>query len=512
MLSFLKLHYYLTGGRGAYLLMLWGLPLLIASLAYLTFSLADEAQYGNICGIWLIVITGGQGLLILAVAPGTLRKAIERDFVTGMIDSHRIMPRSNYALALSYITTPPVQLFALFALLFPAGVAFAYAIDDFFQLGTTVLMGWLFVQLNLISTCIMLCALVTSMTLAGEGKSNILGLIMFGLIGSFFLMFLIPGLSMISGFLNMSLISSLLTSRTIKLDPTQAFTALASQLGFTIIFFLAAARRVRVSIWPMYSVGLGLMLVLLLATVMAISFNGAGLGGMSGPFDDVRQMLQFQLVSSIGLFAMAALIPLSSAINEARVTLRTQKRVKAAFLHTPLMIVFLVSVIGCLVPMGYWMTLLSHDTLSEIAPGLLSNLNGGLLLATIVMMVTSDYAVLAIGMRLRLSPWFVAIFILLILRLAPVMAEAMLHELSVEQVIPKASLPPEGLLASLSPLGLILSLLNGEGHYWTGLIAQALLLIVMVTMARLMGPPSPLPRREPAPRLLREASTSTADA
>lgn len=483
MLSFLKLNINLTGGRGTYWAILGGMPLAAALLAYLTFSAIESPNYGSICSVWLIVVTGVQALVLLLGAPGALRKSIERDFTTGMIDSHRILPRSNLALAFNYSVMTPVQMLTMYVALVPVGIAFSVAIDRIYNLGGLALIGWLFLQLNLLTMAAMLSTLVTSMTLAGEGKTAIIGfIIMASLFGGIFLVLLVPGLSILSGLINLSLLTNLIGNRSIAPNPVYLFSSILSQSCFALIFFFAASRRVRVNVWPMYSVGLGLILFLALALVLGVGFLVAGADPGSTPFSRDNAAGHIQLVATMAVLGFCAFVPLSSAISEARVILQSGRRVRVAFLHHPLVIISLVTLISLIVPLGYR---LSEDqaALSETMAGLMNNVNLSLILLTLAVTAVVDYTYLAVGMRLRISPWFVAIFLLILFRVGPVLVEAFLHSLTVDDALPRFPTPPPGLIGGLSPLGLISNLVRNEGHIVSGFVAQGALMLVMIAAA-----------------------------
>jgi hypothetical protein len=513
MLSFLKLHFNLTGGRRIYLVLLFGIPGLIGLIAYLTYSAAMPDDYGQISSVWLMVVTGVHALLVLLAAPAALRKAIERDFTSGMIDSHRLMPRSNLALAMSYVLATPIQLLAVYLILLPCGLVFAFAIDAHYSLGSAALGGWLIIEANLISAGIMISALVAGMTLAGGGKTAIIGLMIAGfMFGGFFVVQFVPGLAVLTGALNLTLLSNALGSNSIDPNPGAVLGSMVSQGVFAVIFFLAASRRVRQSAWPMYSPGLALVFVLALSAVLSIGFAFAWGTTFFTPFQSGGDLPSRQLIASLGVFLLAANVPMSSAITEARVARTSSRRINYSILHQPLVIVVLVLMAGLLIPLSYGFFAADMDTLAATTPGLLLNANRLLIVLALAIAVALEFALLAIGMRLRVSPWFVSFFVLVALMLAPLLVESVTHELIRENVLPGITAPAPGMIAGFSPLGLIDNLLSGDGHIWTGFALLGVLLSVTIAVAAVLAPrrgQTRPPKNPPPPPALRQARPLT---
>jgi len=107
--------------------------------------------YARVNAVWLVIMTVAQGVFLLLLAPSAIRRAVQRDFDSGMIESHRLSPMSNLKIVLGYVTGAPIQALMLYALSLVFGSYFAtrYALST--GLGGAIglrvtLSAWCFAQ------------------------------------------------------------------------------------------------------------------------------------------------------------------------------------------------------------------------------------------------------------------------------------------------------------------------------------------------------------------------------
>lgn len=61
---------------------------------------ATPKQFG---GIALLILLGIQSVLLLIAGAGWVRRAVQRDFSSNMIDSHRLTPMTGWTAVFGYI-------------------------------------------------------------------------------------------------------------------------------------------------------------------------------------------------------------------------------------------------------------------------------------------------------------------------------------------------------------------------------------------------------------------------
>lgn len=308
--------YFQLAGGWRQSLLIAGVYLALAVVAAVaSYRAAGPTSPGSVSSTWLVVISVAQGALLLIVAPGAVRRAVLRDFQTGMIESHRLTPLSGLSLVLGYLTGPPAQA----ALLFGAGILLGsyFASDYGASLGIAggAVGGWCVSQLFLLPLALMITALVLLIALATAGRANLMvPLVIIGILGGWMVVPTIPGLALLLGVLGGGWFISFLTRGG---PATRAASALGwavlLQAGMAAVFIAAASRKVRAPGRPAFGVRLGLVLLALAALTLLLGI--ALYADFAWIFDGYDALTWQWLCSSIA-FALVALVPLIGAAAE----------------------------------------------------------------------------------------------------------------------------------------------------------------------------------------------------
>ena len=104
--------------------------------------------------------------------PAAVRKAVLRDFQSGMIESHRLSPMSGPKIVIGYMTGAPVQSGCLLLASLLLGTAFAAHVAR--DLSAVVLTGWYVMQGCLLCLAFMVAALSLLVALGTAGKVDVL--------------------------------------------------------------------------------------------------------------------------------------------------------------------------------------------------------------------------------------------------------------------------------------------------------------------------------------------------
>lgn len=237
-----------------------------------------ESAFARLNATWLVIMTGAQGIFLLLVAPSALRRAVQRDFESGMMESHRLTPMSNSRIVLGYLVGCPIQALMLYAVSLIFGTYFAGMYGGSPGMGGmaglwATIGGWYFAQGCMLVIAAMVVSGVLLSALATRGKSNIAGVLMLiGVLGGWFAILFIPGLALVLGVLSAGVLFNLMTSARLGGDPLIITQAAAFQVGFCLIFFAAACGKLRRPDKPLFSLRLGLLL--------AATWGGALIVGM----------------------------------------------------------------------------------------------------------------------------------------------------------------------------------------------------------------------------------------
>jgi hypothetical protein len=193
-------NFQLSGGWRQNVVIVGLYAVMTAALATLAYRTAKPADYGDVSAVCLSLITAIQGVVVLLIAPGAVRKAVLRDFQTGMIESHRLTPLSGLSLVLGYLTGPTAQAFLVYATGLLLGGMFAGAYGQSLGFAGVALSAWYGGQLCLLMLGLLVTALSLLAALASAGKANLMVLLLlFGVFGGWFVLPFVPGLALLAG-------------------------------------------------------------------------------------------------------------------------------------------------------------------------------------------------------------------------------------------------------------------------------------------------------------------------
>ena len=311
-----SLHFRLSGSWRNNAIIAGAFAALVIGGATLTYQLAGSPNAGNVSSAWLGIVTAAQGLFALLIASGAIRRAVLRDFQSGMIESHRLTPMSSTKIVLGYMTGAPVQALWLYVTALLLGTYFAS--DLVRTLTPAVLPGWYLVQVCLLCVAFMLAALVLLIAFNSAGRTNIItAVVIFTVLGGWVAIAFVPGIALVTGVLS----GGVLLKAFFQGGPTgvsgsaqSILYGIAVQLAFGIILLRAASQKIRAPDQAMFSIPLGLLLVLVWAVTLI-----AGVA-MTPPshwlVQEYGDIAAAQLIVSTAAFMLMALFPLVAAANE----------------------------------------------------------------------------------------------------------------------------------------------------------------------------------------------------
>jgi hypothetical protein len=471
-MSFLALtqaHFQLSGGWRQNLLIVGVYIAATAALATLAYRTARPDEYGPVSAACLAAISLIQGILALLVAPGAVRKAVQRDFQTGMIESHRLTPLSGLSLVLGYLIGSTAQSVLLYATGLLLGGYFAGAYGQSFGFPGVALGGWYFSQICLSILALLIVALVLLTALATEGKTSLMVLLaLFGVFGGPFIVPLVPGLALLTGAMSAGWLLTLLgRGRPLTGDPAALGWTMLLQTAMALTLLAAACRKVRAPNRPAFTIPLGL--ILLAVTGVALLLGTYYFPGYARIFRWEREDAWQWLGSSVA-FMLVALIPLAtSAVERARAD-RAASAVPRDTRLLPLLLTLATAIVM------YWLlpwrleTRLEDQRLLVAAP---------LILAVALSFWTDYHLVYAAHARGK-SPFWTLVISWLIQKVLPLAAEGSVVFLS--EAFDRGD-KPTWWLAGFSPIGTLL-VVNEGGQPWPGLAFQAAFAVLATLLAR----------------------------
>lgn len=347
----LWLHYRLIGPLNA-LAFVGVFALLVIGGSGMSYRMTSQNEVGQVSSIWLGIITGGQAVFLLLMMPAAVRRAVLRDFQTGMIESHRLSPLSGFTLISGYLMGAPIQVWLLYGASLFFGTIFSAHYG--YTLGvTSTVPAWYFLQLCMLLLSFMITALTLLIALGTSGKANILGLLsVVCIFGGWMVVAVVPGLALVLGIMSADSLYHSITKSQI-LNPSSILLAGGFQLMFGLIFFFAATRKVRVPERAMFSVFLGTILALLCGGALVAGFSQ--LDASSWIVREWDIMTEVQIAASAAVLLLVAYIPLISAAVDASFQDRTlafgqridtSQRRFLSFMPVVLALISLLCVIG----------------------------------------------------------------------------------------------------------------------------------------------------------------------
>jgi len=482
---FLWLHPRIGGNLRTYLLAVAAFPVLVIVFAGFSYWVVDPKDRAPLDGVWLMIISVAQGAFLLLLAPAAVRRAVQRDFQSGMIESHRISPMSNLTVVLGYMIGPPLQSMLLYAASVALGTFFLsrFALTPgqaaVSGLGR-ILGGWYFAQGCLLVLAFAATAFVLVTALSSAGKTNALTALMIaGILGGWSIVYLVPGLALLLGLLSTGvLLSWILPVPTIRSDPGVIFTAAVLQLATGLLLLGAACRKFRAPHRSLFSIPAALLLLVVFG--VALAAGAAASVRHAWLFADWGKDHLLQHIASVVAFMLVAQFAVVAAADR-----QFQRDRAAAFglragsrgLDTRLVPIVLAALTAALFAL---LLPLFEMNFPPVAPSELAKL-WATVAAGLLLSFWTDYhlvVVLRRGKRLLVG---LLIFIAM-LKIAPVMIDTAAN--SIAQDATGAPLPWRGFLAACSPIGTLLLSLEAHPALWPGLVVQVLPAIVATRWAR----------------------------
>ncbi|MFO0838996.1 MAG: hypothetical protein U1D55_10765 [Phycisphaerae bacterium] len=278
----LGVHLRLSGTPRTHVTMVVVFVLLAGIGATISYRAAPPREWGSVSAFWLGIVSAAQAFFLLLMTPGAIRKAVLRDFQTGMIESHRLSPMSAAKVVLGYVTGPPVQSYVLYATSLVIGGVFAAHYANSTGTGLVVT-GWYAGQAILIIQALALTSLVLIIALTTSGKTNLLGpLIAISAVSGWQILPLVPGMALLLGVFSAQRIFSIVTASKFAVTgggggsgDIVMVIAPVLQLVLAAICLRASARKIRSPEGPPFASGLALCLAVFWATTSIIGLTWA---------------------------------------------------------------------------------------------------------------------------------------------------------------------------------------------------------------------------------------------
>ena len=477
-----------------YLVMAYfGIVLLASTMSY-NFLMEERTRssLGTYYSIWAGIISGAQAIFLLLLVPSAIKRSVQRDYQLGIIETLRLTPLSDSRIVLGYLIGPALPTLMLFGSGLIMGSYFTMQASQYSGLltalgGATVLstwwalMGLLAIGATMISSISLLSAVAVR-----EHKFNILGLMVAGaVLGDSVIVLFVPGVTLITGVMGGSVLFSSLFRGTALGDQSALLTAAFLQMLFTLTFLAAAARRYRRSEQPVFTLDLSLVLLSLMGVTLVLGMVHAL------PTQQWAE-LQYQLVASLVTFLAVSMFTLNAAASDRlrfdRASTYMRDKYKAAALRRSL-IPLLVTVSAC--ALCALMVLVLEP--AAISANLKATIEEPYMWAAIALTVLFatwfDYSLLYVGAALRWKTWIILLISWGILRLAPVLVDGWLTEMTREMAEdPEARWLLQDYAMSASPLGIFLLVFRPCYHIGAGLGVQLVLALLAAGMARWVQP------------------------
>ncbi|MFQ5806686.1 MAG: hypothetical protein ACE5I3_09570 [Phycisphaerae bacterium] len=474
------LHLRIGGSTRTNVIIVVAFAAVVIGFASFSFYMAGPKNYPQVNATWLAIMTVAQAVFLLLLAPSAVRRAVQRDFDSGMIESHRLSPMSNLKIILGYMTGAPIQAALLYIVSLVLGSYFAaqYALSP--GLGGAIglratLSGWYFAQGCMLVLAAMIGAFVLLTALATRGKANVIGLaVLIGIFGGWVAIAFIPGLALLAGVLSGGVLFGLLTSAKIGGDPFVIVTAAVLQVLFCLILLAAACGKLRAPDRPLFSLRLGLILLLVWGFTLVAGMYAAP--KYDWLFSEWRDHGHAQLVSSTVAFMLIALFPLiagavglfyrdrSAAFGEQK-----DKRRRSALSLVPPMLALLTVLCLFLMFRGVSPQQLSSTSLRAFESRSAWIAIGAAMLFSFWIDFNWVYFLAARGKRIVIG----LLIMLALLKGVPLGLDGVISFFARE--LAGLDWVGYGYLSGLSPIGTLMLAPKGGTPMWAGLIFQALL-------------------------------------
>lgn len=256
----------------------------------------------------LTILSVLQGVVAVIVTSSSIGKAVQRDFASGMIDSHRLTPVPGWAAVLGYLTGPAINLIpiTLANVLLTTGLAAIGGHDLFvWPMGMllSLCVGFTMGSINLL------------LNLCSRKGSGIMGLlVVLSTFGMYPLLMLFPAIGFVIGFFFVARMISMSTGR-FTFDPGIVY-ALGCQFIIALICCHGASRKylradVQAFPWPM---GLFILTFAALQARLGLVLFG-DYANQTPMFRHDQPDLTFQWVGSLAALAIFSFLPITAVFK-----------------------------------------------------------------------------------------------------------------------------------------------------------------------------------------------------
>lgn len=455
---------------------------LIITFASISFYVTDPQDHPQVNAIWLTIMTAAQAVFLLLIAPSAVRRAVQRDFDSGMIESHRLSPMSNLKVILGYLTGAPVQAALMYAVSLVFGSYFAarYALSP--GLGGAIglwatLSGWYFAQVCMLILSLMIGALILLSSLATRGKANVVGIVaVIGFFGGWVAVAFVPGIALLLGVMSGGVLIGLITSAKIGGDASVIVVAAFLQLIFSIIVLAAACGQLRAPERSLFSVRLGLILLLVWGFTLVTGIHVAP--KYDWLFSEWCEYAYAQLIASTGAFILIGFFPLfAAAVNRFHSDRAAARRCILLQLVPPLLAALTVL---CLYLM---LRGIDPGQLPRAARGAFQHWPAWTAIATALLLsFWNDFQWMYVLKALTRRPVVGLLIMLFVLKGVPLMLDGMARFFV--EGLGELRWSGHGYLTGLSPIGTLILAPKGGMSIWIGLVVQAALAVGATLLAR----------------------------
>ncbi len=283
-----------------------GYPVGVAALALMVYRASQPMTVATLATGFVAIAAGIQFLLLAPVASGAIRRAIQRDYATGMVESHRLTAMGSSTVILGYVSGATSQAFTL------AGANFAMGMVAAAFIPNRPFVEWAIANFFVICVAFVVWSMTTFMAVATQGKNNLVGLLMaFGIMGGIAAFHALPPLLLIIGPILLLLrFRGVATGVT---PPAEMLLSIPLQVAVGFVFCAAAARKYRRADVQGFDAALGLILLAL----MAVSCS-AGLAMVDGfrnfiPGDPLSAPIEAMTLATSMFLTIVAMLPIAAA-------------------------------------------------------------------------------------------------------------------------------------------------------------------------------------------------------
>lgn len=475
-----------NGNPKAIPLMAGGLIVCVAVFGALSYSLVPRKDWPSLDQGWLLILSIAQGLFLITMAPGAIRKAILRDFQTGMMESHRLSPISSMGAVLGYLIGAALPAMILYATAVVLSGFFAarFGVAPGLPTGVTLQLiaaGWGFGHICLLIASLLICSTVLLVSIASRGKVNVIGaIILASIFGGWVVLVFVPGLSLLTGLLSIGSLAGMIFGGAggpaAAADPSTLFVTCVLQVLLAVLFLNSASRKFRSPERSLFSLwGSFALLFLTGATLVA----GMGLQYRHAWFfSDWRDMQDGQFLASAATFMLVSLFAVIAASSERF----HEDRVSAfsrASLSRSAKLARLAPLVLAIMMLAVCYFMAGVSPVSRNAGARLSGPDWVPVAVTLYFSYIIDtnltYALIARGRKLLL-PLLIALVLLRGLPLAVGgIAQAFADEVHMQTQFPS-------LIMCISPLG-VLAVAGSASVVWIGIGIQALISFLVLRWA-----------------------------